>query len=57
MDALAKALLKLDEFELADFARTLQDMVVDEDGALHETAYVAGALTEWANEVESDFEG
>jgi len=56
MDALAQALLKLDQFELADFARALQEMTHDEDGAPRETGYVAEALIEWANETESDFE-
>lgn len=55
MDALAQALLKLDEFELANFARAIQEMVIDEDGAQHKTGYVAEALIEWANEVETDF--
>ncbi|WP_422375774.1 hypothetical protein [Roseibium sp.] len=55
MDALAQALLNLDEFELANVARAIQEMVIDEDGTRHKTSYVAEALIEWANEVESDF--
>jgi len=56
MDNLAQALLKLDTYELSNFAPAIKVMSINEDGAPTETSHVAEALIEWANEAESDFD-